>query len=61
MRDVLIEQDYRATLGKAASPEPPKSQLHVGNILAGEQIQLVYDSLFNPNDPSLNHEDIVFL
>jgi len=60
VRDVLIEQDYRATLGKA-SPEPAKSQLHVGNILAGEQIQLVYDSLFNPNDPSFNHEDIVFL
>jgi len=61
LRDVLIEQDYRATQVGKAPLEVPKSQLHVGKILAGEQVQLVYDSLFIPNDVLLNGEDLEHL
>ena len=60
VRDVLIVQEYRANVGKAIV-EPATSQLHVGKCLAGEQIKLVYEQLFDPSDPSLDHDDLEFL
>ena len=62
LRDVLIEQDFRATEAGKAPAAAPASSLNVGKILEGEQVKLVFDDLFKNVDVSHMHgDDIAFL
>jgi len=61
LRDVLIEQDFRATEAGKVPAEAPSSTLNVGKILAGEQIKLVYNDLFNFDVAHLDANDLAYI